>query len=197
MAKEKSQEVQSIIKAWGTDPGAMSRCAENIELIERVRQSKQLLDISKYLGRFLEIFAQGKKNSFAYGRGEKYSLELGGNISRAITSEFSLLASPITMPLFLRKLQRKQIKQYKRREPIYKGMGDIIVCLDESSSTIESNAAWRKAVALALLEIAITSGRSFALAHFSSEHCFKTDIFRPGMYTLEDKLASACRRDSI
>lgn len=77
-----------------------------------------LKDISKYLVRFREIFAQAKKNSYAYGRGETYSLELGNNLSRALTSELAMLATPETIPLFLRKYQQKQIKQYRRREPM-------------------------------------------------------------------------------
>lgn len=85
----------------------------------------------------------------------------------------------------------KQIKQYQRREPIYKGMGDIICCLDESISTEGGPAAWGKAVALALLEIAADGGRNFALIHFSDPGDFKTDLFRPGAYTLDDKLTAA------
>ena len=96
-----------------------------------------------------------------------------------------------TMPLFLQKYQRKQIKQYQRREPIYKGMGDIICCLDESISTQGDPAAWGKAVALTLLEIAAGGGRNFALIHFSDPGDFKTDLFRPGAYTIEDKIAAA------
>ena len=63
-----------------------------------------------------------------------------------------MLAAPETLPLFLRKLQRKSLKQYQRREPIYKGSGDIICMLDESGSTA-AQASWCKAVALALLDI--------------------------------------------
>ena len=150
-----------------------------------------LKDISKYLGRFREIFAQAKKNSYAYGRGETYSLELGNNLSRALTSELAMLATPETIPLFLRKYQQKQIKQYRRREPIYKGMGDIICCLDESSSTEGKAAAWGKAVAMTLLEIAAESRRRFALIHFAGSSSCQVDIFRPGEYTLEDKLSAA------
>jgi uncharacterized protein with von Willebrand factor type A (vWA) domain len=95
------------------------------------------------------------------------------------------------VPLFLRKYQRGQIKQYQRREPIYKGMGDIICCLDESDSTGGDPAAWGKAVALTLLEIAADSGRSFALIHFSRSRRFQTDLFRPGAYTMADKLRAA------
>ena len=169
----------------------MCRTPENLALLKKVRQSTVLKDISKYLGRFREIFAQAKKNSYAYGRGETYSLELGNNLSRALTSELAMLATPETIPLFLRKYQQRQIKQYRRREPIYKGMGDIICCLDESGSTEGEAAAWGKAVAMTLLEIAAESHRSFALIHFAGGSSCQVDIFRPGEYTLEDKLSAA------
>ena len=102
-----------------------------------------------------------------------------------------MLSSPQTMPLFLRKYQQKQLKQYRRREPVCKGMGDIICCLDESGSTRGDAAAWGKAVALTLLEIAAENGRSFALIHFSGPGSLKTDLFRPGEYTVADKLSAA------
>lgn len=190
-AKEKAQEVRDIIGAWSDEPGGMERSAVNTKLLRIVRSSPMLKDISKYLGRFREIFAQGKKNGYAYGRGEKYSLELGRDLSRAITSELAMLAVPETMPLFLQKYQRGQVKQYRRREPIYKGAGDIICCLDESCSTRGEPAAWGKAVALTLLEIAADGGRKFALVHFSGGESCKTDLFLPNAYTAQDKLAAA------
>ena len=190
-AAEKAEEVQSIIGAWSSDPANLKRTPVNEVLLAHVRQSNTLRDISKYLGRFREIFAQGKRNGFAYGRGEKYSLELGNDLSRALTSELAMLASPKTLPLFLRKYQRKQIKQYRRREPIYKGTGDVICCLDESGSTSGDLAAWGKAVALTLLEIAESEGRKFALIHFSGPGSFKTDVFLPKQYGMEDKLRAA------
>ena len=190
-AAEKAEEVQSIIGAWSNDPADLKRTPVNEALLERVRRSDTLRDISKYLGRFREIFAQCKRNGFAYGRGEKYSLELGNDISRALTSELAMLATPQTQPLFLRKYQRSQIKQYQRREPIYKGAGDIICCLDESGSTSGELASWGKAVALTLLEIAEGEGRKFALIHFSGPGSFKTDTFRPKQYSMEDKIRAA------
>ena len=70
-------------------------------------------------------------------------------------------------------------------------MGDIICCLDESDSTEGDPAAWGKAVALTLLEIAADSGRDFALIHFSGPGSFKADVFQPGEYTMEDKMRAA------
>jgi len=190
-ACEKAEEVQSIIGAWSDEPGSMERTPMNMALLAQVRKSETLVNISKYLGRFREIFAQGKKNSYAFGRGEKYALELGNDLSRTITSELAMLAMSETVPLFLQKYQRRQIKQYLRREPIHKGAGDVIVCIDESDSTRGDAEAWAKAVAMTLLEIAAEGGRKFALIHFSGGSRFKTDVFLPGEYHAEQKLAAA------
>lgn len=101
-----------------------------------------------------------------------------------------MLAVPETIPLFLRKYQNKGLQQYKRREPIFKGSGDIVMCLDESGST-KNDAAWGKAVALALLDAAMAGGRKFAIIHFSDEGRFKTDLFIPGEYDTSDVFAAA------
>lgn len=194
-ASEKAEEVRSIIGAWSDAPDDLGKHAGNVSLLAQVQQSDTLKNVSKYLGRFRKFFAQSRQKTYEYGRGEKYSLELGNDISRALTSELAMLAAPQTVPLFLKKYQRKQIKQYQRREPICsnsdESTGDIICCLDESRSTRGDPAAWGKAVAMTLLEIAANGGRNFALIHFSSQDSFRTDLFRPGEYTLADKLTAA------
>ena len=63
--------------------------------------------------------------------------------------------------------------------------------MDESGSTSGELASWGKAVALALLEIAESDGRKFALVHFSGPGSFKTDIFLPKQYSMEDKIRAA------
>ena len=64
------------------------------------------------------------------------------------------------------------------------------MCLDESSST-RADAPWGKAVALALLDAAMSGGRKFALIHFAGTGKFKTDLFMPGGYGTEDVFAAA------
>ena len=61
-AAEKAREVYSIIGAWSSASGQLQRTPENLALLERVRASEALRDISKYLGRFREIFALGKRS---------------------------------------------------------------------------------------------------------------------------------------
>lgn len=160
------------------------------KLVERISQSAALTKIARYLGRLKELINGKRKNGYTYGRGEKYSLELGGDINRALGSEFAALAMPETLPLFLRKLQRKGLKQYQRREPISKGSGDIICMLDESGSAEEA-APWCKAVALARLDIAIQGNRRFAMIHFAGVGHFQADLFLPGQYGREDVLRAA------
>ncbi len=190
-AMNAADEAQSIILSWGTGAGTPEHMEENRKLVNRVRENDQLRKIAKYLGRLKEMLRNKRKNSFAFGRGEKYSLELGNDLKSVISSEFSMLASPATIPLFLQKHSRKNLKQYRRRERVYKGGGDIICCLDESGSTSGDNAAWGKAVALALQDVAAHDRRSFALVHFSSRGELYTDLFLPGKYAPDDLMAAA------
>ena len=192
-AAQTAIDVQLTLMSWGTGPDNSDpkSIAADTELVHRVQQNDTLMKVARYLGRLKELMEGKRKNGYAYGRGEKYTLELGADLSRALASEFVLLALPETTPLFLRKLHKKSLKQYQRREPIYKGAGDIICCLDESDSTEGAPAAWGKAVALTLLEIAADGGRSFALVHFSGSRSIQTDLFRPGAYTAADKMAAA------
>lgn len=191
-AAEKAESVSSALLAWGYGPDSHEpeQRAADMELVARVSQSSVLMEVARYLGRLKELMDGKRKNGYAYGRGEKYTLELGGDINRAIASEFAMLATPETLPLFLRKLQRKGLKQYQRREPICKGSGDIICMLDESASS-EGQAPWCKAVALALLDIAMRDQRRFSVIHFAGAGHFQTDLFLPGQYDREDVLRCA------
>ena len=190
-AIEKAEVTAQALAAWGTYERGTSPEQMKLDrnVVDRVRKSPALAETAKHLGRFREMMAKARKNGYAYGRGEKYSLELGNDLNRVLTSEFSLLAIPETIPLFLRKHQNKELKQYMRREPVFKGCGDIVMCLDESSST-RKDAPWGKAVALALLDAAMAGGRKFALIHFSDTGKYKTDLFLPGQYSNDDVFAA-------
>ena len=191
-AAQRAESAASALMAWGDGPdsGDPKKMEADRELIKRVCRNKVLMETARYLGRLKELIQGKRKSGYAYGRGEKYSVELGGDINRALGSEFAMLAAPETLPLFLRKLQRKGLKQYQRREPVCKGSGDIICMLDESGSAEEA-APWCKAVALALLDIAIQGKRRFAMIHFSSTGHFQTDLFLPGEFDREDVLKAA------
>jgi uncharacterized protein with von Willebrand factor type A (vWA) domain len=189
-AKEKAEETALLLKAWGDGAGDPEMLAVNRDALKKARSSDTLRDIAKYLGRFKEIAEKARRNGYAHGRGEKYTVEFGSDLGRVLTSEFAALASPHTVPDFLEKYRTRRLKQYRRRERITEGCGDIIVCLDESGSARDES-AWGKAVALALLDIAARRSGRFALIRFSGPGSFRTDLFIPGCYCADDVFNAA------
>ncbi len=189
-ALEQARETTSILLAWGTNDGEMKNILINRELLKHVKNSEELKRIASTLGKYRQILAARRKNGYDYGRGEKYDLTTGNDITNCLSSELALLGTPETEILFLRKYNRKQLTQYRKRSAVVKGKGDIIVLIDESSST-RNVAGWAKAFALALLDIAAKEKRKFALIHFSSASQIKTDLFEPDRYQTSDILKAA------
>mgnify|MGYP005803517691 CR=1 FL=1 len=138
-----------------------------------------------------EMLSDLRKNDYAHGRGEKYTVTRGRDMKNLLSGELALMASPATTPLFLRKYHAKGLLQYAKRDRVHKGHGDVIVCLDESGSTEGENAEWGKALALAVQDICAHEGRKYALIHFSGKGQFRTDLFLPGQYSSQDLLSAA------
>ena len=179
-----------MLRAFGDDDVAGGNTETDGALLDRVRENDTLKKISVMLGKYREIIADKRKNSFSYGLGEKYDITYGNDISNCLSSELSLLALPETEILFFKRYYENHLQQYRRREPSVKGDGDIIVLADESSSTREI-APWVKAFALALMDIALHGNKKFALVHFANSRNVKTDVFESGKYTTDDVLAAA------
>lgn len=189
-ALEAAKSIQLILSAFGSEEGMPERMKLDRELISRVKSNKELAAVTRMLGRYKEIIAQKRKNSFAFGLGEKYDITSGNNIAGCLSSELALLGTKETELLFIRKYEQKRLMQYRKRDPIVKGAGDMIVLIDESDST-RGIAGWIKAFALAMLDIAAKDKRKFALIQFSSKYQVKTDTFEPMKYKSEDILAAA------
>ena len=182
-----------VRRCWGdgTSENAAQQAAHDREMLDRVKRNEMLLGITRQLGRMKEMLSELRKNDYAHGRGEKYSITRGRDLKNLLSGELALLASPATTPLFLRKYNAKGLLQYAKRERVHKGHGGIIVCLDESGSTKGENAEWGKALALAVQDSCAHEGRKFALVHFSGAGQIRTDRFLPGQYTSADLLSAA------
>lgn len=174
-ALERAQEIQTAVMAWGDGSSDMKKTPVNTGVLKRIAASHKLRYIAKFLGRYKELLYAKRLAGYTYGRGEKYDMEYGNNITKALTSEIALLAKEELIPLFIRKYQQKALKQYRKREVEYKGKGDMIVCLDESGSTFGENNAYGMAIAMVLYEICRINRTNFALIHFSDST--KIDVF--------------------
>lgn len=134
-ALDAANKTLSVLRAFG-DAEAGGRANEaNTELLDRVRKNETLKQIAYILGRYREMLADKRKNSFSYGLGEKYDITAGRSINNCLSSELSLLGMPQTEALFIRKYYAGHLKQYRRRGRAVKGDGDMIVMIDESGST--------------------------------------------------------------
>lgn len=189
-AVDQAEQTHTIMHAWGESSGEMRNTSVNKELLEYVKSSEELQKIARLLGKYREMMADKRKNSYAYGRGEKYDLTTGNDITNCLSSELALLGTAETEILFMRRYEQKRLMQYRKRDAVIKGKGNMIVLIDESSST-RSVAGWAKAFALALLDIAAKDKRKFAMVHFSSADQIKTDLFEPGEYTPQDVMKAA------
>lgn len=189
---ETAQTAAHASACWGTGDGTgKEKAQQNKELLQKLKDNTYLQDVTRQLGRMKEVLSTLRKNAYAHGRGEKFSLTRGRDLQNLLSGELALLASPATTPLFMRRYAAKGLVQYAKREKIRKGRGDVIVCLDESGSTSGDNAAWGKALALAVQDICAHEGRKFALIHFSGKNSIRTDRFLPGKFTNSDLLAAA------
>ncbi|MDR2531744.1 MAG: VWA domain-containing protein [Oscillospiraceae bacterium] len=188
-AKEKAEETDDLIHAWGNDPGDPQSVKANEEVLSKVRRNPKLLEISRIMGRYIKMIAEKRKNSFEYGLGQKYDISLGKNLNLCLSSEMALLGTPETQPLFMKKYIEGKLKQYRKREPEVKGQGDIIVCVDESLSMNDNNyILWAKALAFALLDIATKGKRKFAMVRFCERT--ETHLFLPNEYTSQDLITA-------
>lgn len=190
IAVDQAEQTYSILRAWGSESGHMQNIPANKELLNYVKNSEELRRIARLLGKYREVIADKRKNGYAYGRGEKYDIALGNNITGCLPSEMALLGTPETEILFMRRYEQKRLMQYRKREAVVKGRGDTIVLIDESGS-IRCVAGWAKSLALALLDITARDKRRFALVHFASADNIKTDLFELGQYTPEDVMKAA------
>lgn len=189
-AFDQAVQTHAIMEAWSDGSGEIRNTPVNRELLEHVKKSKELRGIARLLGRYREMIADKRKSSYAYGRGEKYDLTQGNDVTNCLSSELALLGTAETEILFMRRYEQKRLMQYRKREAVVKGRGDMIVLIDESGST-RSVAGWAKALALALLDIAARDNRKFAMVHFASADSIKTDLFEPGHYKPEDVIQAA------
>jgi len=190
-AIEKAEQAEAVISSWGLEGSNPDTLKHNAELLNRVKNNEKIRGIAKYLGKYREILSNARKNSFAFGRGDKYDIALGNDFTRAVSSEYAYLALPETVPLFIQKVQRKGLKQYRKRERISKGHGDAVICLDESDSTKGDPIAWGKALALTLMEAAHRNGQNCVIIRYSGIGMVEPHYFLLNKFTTEDVLAFA------
>lgn len=172
-AMEKTQkeitENMDLIKSFSTLNGEPKTIEGKTELIQKLKKNTKFREIAKKLGRIRKVFEKEEKSSYKTSRGQKIGITHGSNITKLIPSEYINLAVPELEVMFYKKYAKKQLKQYKEQNTQSEERGNIIVIGDESGSTKGENMYYTKAVAIALLDIAIKESRNYCYIPFSNE----------------------------
>jgi len=162
------------VLAWGKEAMEMKRVnpEKRIILANYLLSNKKLLKLVKELGKLKNIFIETKRREIKHGTSELYSIEAGKDIGRLLPCEMIKLKHPVLKKDFYKRFLEGKLLQYSLRSKEKMGKGNIIVCLDCSGSmdtTLYKNITretYGKALALAILEMAIRENRKYHLILF-------------------------------
>lgn len=167
-ALDKVHNIQDTLDSWGTEDGRPQTIEGKTSLLKKINSSGKFKEMANYIGKMRRLLKSELNKSYEQGMGEKVGIEFGDKVNKILPAEYVLLALPETKPLFYKKFIEKKLKQYKERTTKYEGMGNIIVCNDESGSTAGGKEYWSKALSIALLDVSRKEHRNYAYIPFSS-----------------------------
>jgi uncharacterized protein with von Willebrand factor type A (vWA) domain len=183
-AEQATHNVQANLEAFSFGAGrgtltSHSGLEDKLSLAQCIQSSSKLQQIAKEAGRMRRIAVQKQRSKCRHARSEVSSIETGAELSRLLPAELVKLAQPSLFGLFARGYIERGLLQYQLAGKEPQGRGPLVVCLDSSGSMAGEREIWSKAVALALLSIAVAQKRTCRLLHFT-EFVERIDDFPAG-----------------
>jgi len=171
--RHKVVETTSLLQTWGlTSDSTFSKSShrEKMELVKKLSSSTKLKKVSELAGRLIPLAMNQQTQKVKKGCEEIYNVELGSDLSRLLPQEISKLNDPDRELEFMASFFENKCLQYSLKGKEKKARGAIVVCIDESGSMEGEAEIWSKAVAIALLHIAVKQKRSYFVIHFDATH---------------------------
>lgn len=167
-AEQAIEEIEAL--GYGTGSGQMAKVnpEDRIKLAEKLIYNTKFREIARMAGRLKNIAMKKQKDKIKHGRDEIVDITTGNDLARVLPSELVYLKNPLTKRIFLRRFAERQLLQYEMQGQDTKAKGPIIVCIDCSGSMRGYREMWAKAVAFALMQIAVKQKRKFSTICFSS-----------------------------
>jgi uncharacterized protein with von Willebrand factor type A (vWA) domain len=166
---EQIQQINGVLAGLG---GEFSQGAE-IELIHSITRQPQLLKLIKMVGQMVEVFNKNKRSQHHKGVEELVSVEYGNDLANILPSELMLLTKPTTKRIFQVKYLQNQLMQYEKTCEESLGKGDLVICLDTSSSMEDggglhcSKWLWAVSLTYALITLVQQQHRSVQVVLFN------------------------------
>lgn len=178
-----ADQTNETIEAFGYGQGNQTSRAQfaspntKKEIAKRLIKNETLRKIAEMAGRFKRIAVQKQKSKTKHGVDEVANITVGDNLSRLIPAELMQIGHPLLKIDFRRKFLEQGLLQYELKGKHKEARGPIVMCVDESGSMAGQRDIWAKAVAMAMLQIAVKQKREFYLIHFSRS-VYRTDHFK-------------------
>lgn len=167
-------EMQAIAESIASFSGGSNysnetqlKIADKIQLAQRLHASPKLQAIAELAGKKIAIAAKMQRSKVKEGRTEIIGVTTGNDLTRLLPCELVKLTQPALFPIFAQGYIERSLLQREliSREPLARG--PIVICLDSSGSMQGQPEIWSKAIALALLSIAVSQKRHCRILHFT------------------------------
>ena len=154
--------------AGGTEGGNLQFVSyeDKIILARELMHNHKLKEISDQLGKMKKMLSKINKKPSKIGY-ELCDITLGNKINKCISSEKLLLSEEGLENNFYKKYMNKSLMQYDVKGT-QEMQGPIVVCLDDSGSMDGDRDSWAKAIAIAMLQLAIKQKRNYRCIIFSN-----------------------------
>ena len=152
---------------------------ERARLAALLKKNEKLRRLGVMAGRMRRIAMLKRRTRSKHARDEVSDIERGNDLARVLPSELVKLCDPALALDFARGFVEGGLAEYRLHGRERQGRGPVVICIDSSGSMEGEREVWSKAVALALLQLAVAEKRRCRLVQFD-DVVRRTDDFAPG-----------------
>jgi uncharacterized protein with von Willebrand factor type A (vWA) domain len=152
---------------------------EKVRLAALLKQNEKLRRLGVMAGRMRRIAMLKRRTRSTHARDEVSDIERGNDLARVLPSELVKLTDPALALDFARGFVEGTLTQYRLHGRERQGRGPVVICIDSSGSMEGEREVWSKAVALALLQLAVADKRRCRVVQFD-DSVRRVDDFAPG-----------------
>ncbi len=165
---EKRARFETGNEGLGDNKGVWTRgdLGNHLKLVETYYNSPKLKRLADRVGRLREVREQRIGRSGLEDISEVRGIDYGNDLSMVIPEEWLDYFDPFKKNLFRKKYADETLCLYDLKAKRPRGRGSMIICLDNSGSMQGPKEETSKAIAIALMEIAVSQKRDFVVIMF-------------------------------